>query len=429
MFSSTPPSAPWVLPAPTASNSKCADSSHPNNSGFPPLVVPLGLGVVFHIRKGPENDPEDIALMAEAGFGFVREDIRWEIVETIKGQYDFSSADWEMELLSRAGIRPFLTLNYSNLLYESDLRSVQTEQGRQAFAAFAAAAAKRYAGRGVVWEIWNEPNNANFWRPEPNVDEYYALVVETVEAIRRADPRAIIVAPATGLDWAYLEALFQRGMLRYIDGVSVHPYRALNPPETVVADYDKLRDLIARYAPPEKSISVVSSEWGYSSVTHNLQIVEDLQARYLARQFLVNLWQDIPIQMWFTWRKPDEPETPRKAIVTPDRTPTKAYHAAKTLINTLNGYRFLQRLPGETEQDYILLFSNCQQYALAVWTAPESVNLGDPMQHQVVLPLQAGRGAIISMLGYKRGVTWNDNGLEIVLSEEPQYILLDSLNR
>jgi hypothetical protein len=368
-------------------------------------------------------------MVAEAGFRFVRDDMRWEVVETVKGQYDFEDYDRYMERLTQAGLRALFILKYSNLLYESNPRSIRTEEGRQAFAAFAAAAARRYAGQGVVWEIWNEPNNAGFWPPEPNVDEYFEMLITTVSAIRRADPKAVIVAPATGLDWAYLEALFEKGMLEYVDGVSVHPYQFLDPPEGVVSGYDKLRNLIARYAPPEKSIPIVSSEWGYSSVTHDLRDVEDLQARYLPRQFLVNIWQNIPIQAWFIWRRPGgEPETPKYAIVTPDGTPTKAYYAAKTLMSTLDGYRFVQRLPMKSEQDYVLLFSNCRQYALAVWTAPPGVNLGPPAQHKVVLPLPAGRGWIISMLGDKREITWSDSGLEIMLSEEPHYVLLESLS-
>jgi hypothetical protein len=40
-------------------------------------------------------------------------------------------------------------------------------------------------------------------------------------------------------------SFLQSGVLEFLDGVSVHPYRSANqPPETAVADYKRLRELI-----------------------------------------------------------------------------------------------------------------------------------------------------------------------------------------
>ena len=104
---------------------------------------------------------------------------------------------------------------------------------------------------------------------------------ETVDAMRSVDPNVLIVAPATALDWVFLEDLFRRGMLDWVDAVSVHPYRFLDPPETVTADYQRLRALIESYSSRDRVIAIVSSEWGYSSVTSDLRDVEDVQGRYL----------------------------------------------------------------------------------------------------------------------------------------------------
>mgnify|MGYP003878656553 CR=1 FL=1 len=41
-----------------------------------------------------------------------------------------------------------------------------------AFARYAVATVSRYAGRGVIWEIQNEPNGG-FW-PNPNATNYGA---------------------------------------------------------------------------------------------------------------------------------------------------------------------------------------------------------------------------------------------------------------
>ena len=120
----------------------------------------------------------------------------------------------------------------------------------------------------MLWEIWNEPNG-NFWSPKPDAQQYTALALATARAIREADPQATIIGPASsGFPWEFLETFLKSGVLEDLDAVSVHPYREPNrPPETAAADYQKLRTLIARYAPPARQdrIPILSGEWGYST--------------------------------------------------------------------------------------------------------------------------------------------------------------------
>ena len=59
-----------------------------------------------------------------------------------------------MAALEPRGIRPIFILDYSNKMYDGDL-SPATDEGRAGFAKWAAAAAKHFAGRGIVWEMYN----------------------------------------------------------------------------------------------------------------------------------------------------------------------------------------------------------------------------------------------------------------------------------
>lgn len=417
----TPMPLPAIdLSAPCASGEgRSASGSAAWHPGFPPAVVPQGLGVQIHKRQGPEEDLADLDMIAAAGFGFIRDDMRWNIVEKVKGQYDFASYDRWMDELARRGIRPLFVLMFSNRLYEEDDRAIRTPGGRAAFAAFAAAAARRYAGRGIVWEVWNEPNGESFWRPQPNLDEYYQLVVETSRAVRQADPTAPIVAPATGLDWPWLEGLFARGLLEHIDGVSIHAARAFELPETAAADYTKLRALMARYS--SKPLPIVSSEWGYSSVTHQREVVEDAQARFLARQFLVNLWQGLPLHIWFEWRDDGRTVTPRYTLVRPDRRPKPSYVAAQTLLSTLRGFRFVERVPLGRDEDFLLRFERCPQQVLAVWTTGA--------QRDLHLRLGTSAVALITLHGERRALDLKSADLAVRLFAEPQYVAFDALQR
>ena len=76
------------------------------------------------------------------------------------------------------------------------LASPSDEATIAAFAAFAAAAAARYGSSDIIWEIWNEPDMAGSWPPEPDAKNFTALTIATCQAIRHVAPNAIIQGPA-----------------------------------------------------------------------------------------------------------------------------------------------------------------------------------------------------------------------------------------
>ena len=161
---------------------------------LPGPAIPDGFGVNIHFT----GIPRDLHMIADAGFKFIRMDLVWSRIEQEKGEYDFKESGYDSLTLAcdKLGIRVLYILDYSNMLYETD-RSVRTEAGRKAFADFAEAAAKRYAGKGILWEIWNEANLEQFWSPQPSVDDYCKLVEACASRIKQADPSGQVVAGAT----------------------------------------------------------------------------------------------------------------------------------------------------------------------------------------------------------------------------------------
>lgn len=239
------------------------------------LTVPEGFG--FSLMAGGSD--EDLDNMSAIGFKVARRDLGWDRIERQKGVYDFANPGYDafVERCRKRGIRIIFILDYSNRLCELK-RSVQTEAGRQAFAAWAQAAAERYRGNGILWEIWNEPN-FNFWqsdnpprfgiRPTPvsakDIADYCKLVETVAPVVRSADPSGLVIAPATSeirLERGYEEQSFRLGLLRWIDAFSVHPYRR-QPPETVAGDYAMLRLLMRDHG---RELPIVQTEWGYSLV-------------------------------------------------------------------------------------------------------------------------------------------------------------------
>jgi len=378
---------------------------------LPAPEIPAGFGVNIHFTRAAADE---LKALGESGVRFIRMDFAWDRVERAKGEYDFSAYDGLAADMTRLGIRCLFILDYGNRLYDDNL-SPHSEEGRAAFARFAGAAAKHFAGKGVLWEIWNEPNIGQFWKPKPDAEDYSALALAAIDAIRRADPNAFVMGPASsGFPWDFLEILGRRGVFEKLDAASVHPYRR-GGPETVEADYDRLRALLGRYA-NGRNIPIVSGEWGYTTV----DVGEETQADYLVRQRLINLAFQVPLSIWYDWR--DDGVDPKErehhfGTAYRDFKPKPSYIAGKALAETLAGYQCLRRQPTESLQDYIMLLRNGAGHeAWAAWTTAEP--------HSLTIRTR-GELTIVSRDGQSRSRS-STGATEIQLGPSPQYILFGS---
>jgi hypothetical protein len=402
---------------------------------IPDLVLPAGVGVNIHFTRGHERD---LDLIAAAGFKFVRMDFLWSEIEHKKGSYDWSAYDELTAHLDRRGIRAYYILDYSNPLYEEMAAannpisgkeqkvraSPQHPESIEAFGRWAAASAKHFQGRHVVWEIWNEPDGS-FWAPKPDVNQYTALALATAKAIRAVDPQGTIFAPATaGIPLPFLESFLKSGALEFLDGVSVHPYRPPSrPPETAAADFKKLRELIETETPPmrKRPIPIISGEWGYSS--HAKGVSPAIQADFIARQQLSNLLNGVPISIWYDWKNdggdPNEIEH-NFGTVGQDLLPKPAYTAIKTLTRELAGFRIGSRYASASQDDFVLILTNAPgETKLAAWT------LGEP--HQIMVHLQTSPAKEISLVngeGQESKIEIKTDRFALPLSAAPRYITL-----
>lgn len=382
-------------------------------------AVPASLGVNIHFT---DPRPGEMKMLADARFKWVRMDFAWGAVEHEKGEYDFSAYDRLMKALDKYHIHPVFILDYSNRFYDGD-QSPHTDEGRAAFAKWAAASAVHFKNRGVVWEMYNEPN-IKFWRPKPNVDDYAKLALAVGKAIHEATPDETYIGPACStMDFKFLEGCFKAGCLEYWSAVWCHPYRQ-TPPETVVADYKRLREMIDRYAPPAKHIPIVSGEWGYSSAWKKFD--EDKQGEYLPRELLVNLASGVPISIWYDWHddgtNPKEPEDRFGTVHNAYRDgagqvyePKPAYLAMKTLSSQLGNCTFSRRVDVGNDADWVLIFSGPGGDRIVAWTT------GKP--HEVTVPIGPGRFATVDHTGKPLpDVSASQKQITLKLTSGPQYL-------
>lgn len=382
----------------------------------------LGVGVHFTVPQ-----PGEIEAIRATGVRWVRTDFNWAATERSPGVYDFSAYDPLVAQLDAAGLRALFILDYTNPLYDHGL-SPATDEAREAFARWAAAAVSHFRGRHILWEIYNEPN-AGFWTPHPNTNDYIKLALAVGEAVQESAPDAKLVGPTSAaIDMPFLESCFKAGLLNYWSAVSIHIYRP-GDPESVASDLLQVRLLMRKYAPAGKVIPVIVTEWGYSSVWQGMD--EQKQAEMLARGWLTQLANDEPLSFWYDWESGSDPRDPEQhfgligPIVKADAGVTfpqkPAYQAAQTLTRMLGGFRFNKRLALEKLDDYALLFSKDNEVRLAVWTTAAP--------HEVTLPASAGSFQVTGLTGESLAALVADRrGLSITLTNQPQYLVPDGPN-
>jgi len=176
----------------------------------------------------------------ELGARWLRFDLKWETVEAERGVYDWSRYDRVVAEARERGLRLLAMVAYAPAWARPNENDSEIDP--DAYAAFAAAAVRRYAPRGVMhYELWNEPNVHGFWQPEPNAAAYARLVEAAYREMKTAEPEITVLAGSlaptggyVGPDCAggasrvnpipFLEAMYAAGVQGSFDALSYHPY-------------------------------------------------------------------------------------------------------------------------------------------------------------------------------------------------------------
>ncbi|MGW5267103.1 beta-xylosidase [Rhodococcus sp. NPDC003994] len=178
----------------------------------------------------------ELDLARDAGMFAVRIDVDWSVVEPVRGNRDWSVPDRMVDAITARGMCVLGIVTYAPE-WARVATAVDEDYGRPAdpgrFAEFAGAAAERYRDRISLWEVWNEPNLATYFKPAPDPVVYALMLRGAYRAITRANPDTVVVsggvapgsAAAGGIPAvAFVLALYELGAVRYADALNVHPF-------------------------------------------------------------------------------------------------------------------------------------------------------------------------------------------------------------
>lgn len=203
------------------------------------------------------------------GFGGTRLPFEWPRIEAERGRRDWARTDSVLSELERDSLAAYGLITYSpkwavpvayalmpRIAAHRPVVDGSSARGDTLFAAFAAAAARRYRGRIDRWEIWNEENHPAFWMHVVNGTnrgadpaDYTRLFSLARDSILRANPQAqVVIGGLTSLNGFvrpaadpldrtrellplspqdYVKGLVATGMR--LDIVAIHPYSTVAP--------------------------------------------------------------------------------------------------------------------------------------------------------------------------------------------------------
>jgi hypothetical protein len=200
---------------------------------------PFGINTAF--RPDAPGLDAHLKAMQEAGIKWGRQDFTWRRIEKAKGEYDWAGYDGLVEKCHEHGLSIFGNLTYNPSFYD-----MKTVEGVDAYASFARAAVKRYAGKVDYWQIWNEPNLGYLGG---DVGHYAKLLAAGGKAIHEANPKAKVLA----MNMAFCDVLWASNVMERVpsdafDIVCFHPYRNPNAPEDKF-DWWVLDQYVKRFKP------------------------------------------------------------------------------------------------------------------------------------------------------------------------------------
>ena len=309
-------------------------------------------------------------MVRQAGFQWVRFQVRWESLEPRPGEWDFRPIDRVLPVYEAAGLSVLASVVGAPEWARAANGGIVADPAtfREAMRRLAS----RYRGRIHAWEIWNEQNLAHELHGPVRVQPYCAVLRAGYEGVKAGDPEALVVfggLTPTGVndptiamdDVAYLEAFYALdggSCTRYFDVLGAHANATLNPPDTLWPErpgpgpgwrdhpsfyfrrVEQLRAVMERHG-DRRPVWITEFGWTTNNPAPGYEygqyVSEEQQAEYLVRAFEIARTRWPWVTGMFVWCLnfstivgPDDEKGPW-SVLNPDWSPRPAYRALSAM--------------------------------------------------------------------------------------------------
>ena len=380
-------------------------------------------GVMTHFAQN--WNPDIIPLIALAGAAHDRDELYWDHVEPTPDHFEFAP-EYEsyMGQFKQQQIMPLIPLTFENKNYDGG-QTPYTEAGFDAYARYAQAVLQHYGPQIKAVEIWNEYNGSFAKGPaaQDRAATYAKMLQHAYLAIKQIRPDVTVVGCSTaGVPLPFLEKVFQHGGLKYMDAISIHPYRYGSTPEGIENDLARLTALTKQYNNGQpKPIWVTEVGWFLkpSEEPGDLAITEADQGKFVVRGYSLLLSAGAEKIFWYLFR--DYAEFATMGLVHSDNNPTgrytpkPAYVAYANMTRQLSDARFVRR-EATLKDVYSLLFqrpgNGVPQDVRVLWAlTPVTLNV------KTNAPL-----TVVNMMGEKSALQPVGGTVQLALTDAPLYL-------
>ncbi|MBV9893726.1 MAG: cellulase family glycosylhydrolase [Chloroflexi bacterium] len=244
------------------------------------------------LRFDMETAAASMAEVRAGGMSMMRIDVSWAALEPdAPGVWSapyLARLDDVLQLAQDRGVRPILVVVSTPAWARGSTGSQMTPPAQpSAFGDFMGRLAAHYTNRaGMVYEVWNEPNQHQFWDAlgGPDPATYTALLRASYQSIKSAAPSAVILGGSIAFnDPAFLQGMYAAGASGAFDGLALHPYSGTNPPDAVedpsrsfVGAIDQAQDILSAHGDANKPIWITEMGWSQNDVS------DEVRATYMA---------------------------------------------------------------------------------------------------------------------------------------------------
>lgn len=182
-----------------------------------------------------------IHMMQDSGVTNIRLPVRWSMIETSKGIYNWVKLDSIVTKLTAAHISitaQFLSIpSWANGKTQDpstplDWADCYSPLNMEDYTDFLSEVVERYKNSIKEWILFNEVNLDYFWRPHANAAEYVSFLKAGYMVIKDIDSSILVIAGAfsgNGIENTehygnYLQDMYTHDASLYYDVLSIHPY-------------------------------------------------------------------------------------------------------------------------------------------------------------------------------------------------------------
>jgi hypothetical protein len=236
--------------------------------------------------------------------------VSWSSIETSRNAYNWSRLDSIVSLAQSKGVDlmyvfvntpRWASSSPNQYCFEGYVGCAAPPANMSDWENFVGAVAARYKGRIKYYEVWNEPNDLNFW--SGSTAQMVDMTRRAYNIVKGIDSAAVMLSPAPTWSkttaWDWFNAFFSAGGGSYVDVVSFHGYTGTNRAESIFTIVDNVKKAMTAYGIGSKPMWITEGGWGRNPVVSSGQ-----QPGFLAQRLLLTFSRGVQRVYWYQWDNP-----------------------------------------------------------------------------------------------------------------------------